>query len=86
MTKKEKKLLKRIKKESLTLYTKSQLPKSLVSRIQKLNDQSSEKEVSFYAEACNHYLRVVGYYKKYPLEAQRVEIELCLRMKEKGII
>lgn len=86
MTKKESKLLIKVQKSSLTLYTKGQLPKSLVQRIQKLSDKSDERIISFYSECCEHYLRVVGYYKKYPEESQRVEIEMTLKLREKGLI
>lgn len=86
LTKKEIKLLVKVQKSTLTLYTKGQLPKCLASRIQRLNARSDANLFTFLSECCEHYLRVVGYYKKYPKENQRVEIEMCLRMKEKGLI
>lgn len=86
MNRKEIKVLVKVQKLTLTLYTKGQLPKCLAARIQKLNCNSSEKLVSFYSECCEHYTRVVGYYKKYPQESQRVEIEIALRLREKGLI
>lgn len=84
MSKKDKKLLIKIKKHSLELYTKNQLPRCLVAMIQKLDDQSSIELVKFLMEQCEIYLRVVGFYKKYPLENQKVDIELNLQLKEKG--
>lgn len=86
MTKKEKKMLLRIKKSSLELYTKNQLPRCLVSMVQKLDDRSSIDLITFLSEQCEIYLRVVGFYKKYPLENQKVDNEVHLRMKEKGLI
>lgn len=86
LSKKESKLLIRVQKTSLTLYTKGQLPKGLVARIQKLTNKSDNRLIEFYSECCEHYLRVVGYYRKYPKESQRVEIEIAFRLKEKGLI
>lgn len=86
MTKKESKLLLKIKKLSLEFYVKNQLPKCLVQLIQKQDHNSSVALIEFLSESCEMYLRVVGFYKKYPLENQKVDIELHLRMKEKGLI
>lgn len=86
MTKKEIRLLRKVQKATLTFYTKGQLPKCLVSRIQKLNEKSSSVLVSFLSDSCERYLRVVGYYRKHPEEESVIGAELCLRMKEKGII
>ena len=86
LTRKEKKLVVRIQKTSLELYTKGQLPKCICSRIQKLSYKSSKDEVEILSELSERFLRVVGYYRKYPRDNQLAEAELCLRLKEKGII
>lgn len=86
MTNKEKKQLLIIKKKSVEAYTQGMLPKCLVQKIININDDCSSELIKFYSYMTERELRVKGYYKKYPLENKRAEIDLNLLMKEKGLI
>lgn len=73
-------LIKKIKSSATTLYVKGQLPIALFSAISKLNELDHIDYVSYLIELSNHYMRVNGYYKKYPkvhIQANK-DIEQCL--------
>lgn len=55
-----------LKFNAYKLHGKHQLPTALFVRIQKLNAKSSVEYIRVLSQMSEHYLRVEGYYKKYP--------------------
>ena len=64
---KKKRMISTIKTNSIKLLINHQLPKQLVVYINKLDDDSSLKEIEFLKTLSEHYMRLKGYYKKYPV-------------------
>ena len=55
----------KVKSNALKLRVNYQLPLSLVKFIYNINDLTSENEILFLKEMCEHYLRIKGYYNRY---------------------
>lgn len=66
MSKKEKKLLNRVKIKSLELRDNGQIPICLYNAIIDLNYESSVDSVKSLMELCDKYMRIKGFYFKYP--------------------
>lgn len=85
MTKKEMKQLKTIKKHTITLFSNGMLPRALAKRINALSSNVDRNTLNVYMELTEHYVKQRGYYKKYPSEETRANIEINLRLKEEGV-
>ena len=59
-----------LKKNALKLYVNKQLPSKLAFMIQNINADTSVKFINSLMFLTEKYLRVVGYYKKYPKEEE----------------
>lgn len=66
MSKKEIKLMNRLKINCLNLRVNYQIPLKLAVLINSLDNQASDKEIKFLMELSKHYMRVKGYYKEFP--------------------
>ena len=59
-----------LKKNALKLYVNKQLPSRLAYMINNINVDTSEKFINSLMFLTDKYLRVVGYYKRYPKEEE----------------
>lgn len=65
-----------LKVKALELRARGQLPYQLVKYIYDLNDKSDVKLVTLLKELSLHYLRVQGYYRRYPQVEESANIEI----------
>lgn len=66
MTKQEKKLLAKAKNSAIQLRLKYMIPIELVRAINNLDDRANEQDIRYLMELSEHYVRVNGYYKRFP--------------------
>lgn len=78
------KLLNKVKYNSLKLKDGGQLPSFLFKKICLLGIDSSFEEVRFYMDLSNKYLRVQGFYKRYPEYEKIYEDEVNALIKERS--
>ena len=79
------KLLSRVKINSYKLKESGSLPLFLYKRICNLGADSSLDEVQVYITLAERYLRVSGYYFKFPEEQKHVEEEVNNYLRERGM-
>jgi hypothetical protein len=65
-SKREKRLMSNLKMNSIRLKESGQIPKSLYDEILYLNFSSDIEYVKFLMELSEHFMRIKGYYFKYP--------------------
>ena len=65
-SKREKKLLNNLKMNSIKLKENGQIPKCLYDEILYLNFNSDINYVKYLMELSEHFMRIKGYYFKYP--------------------
>lgn len=78
--------LARVKTKTLELNALGQLPYELVRRIVNLSNEDSKEKVAYYMELVQHYLRVRGYYKKYPEASKTANGDIKKLCLERGYI
>ena len=83
MNKKESKLLVRVKNTLVQLRVNYQVPISLVVLTNRLDQESDIRKVMFLNDLCEHYMRVKGYYKKFPLIEKESNEQIYKLYKEK---
>ena len=66
----------RIKSYSLKLYSNSQIPSLLAIRISHLNADTPKYYIDRLMIQVEKYMRVKGYYKKYPQDEKQANLEI----------
>lgn len=79
MSKKEKKLLNKVKEKAYTLKSNGQIPVCLYNCILDLNYDSKVEEVLFLKELCEKHMRVVGLYIRFPEYDKACKNELRMK-------
>lgn len=82
MTKQEKKLLAKSKNSAIKLRVEYMIPSELVRAIYKLDDRATEKDIRYISELIEHYIRLKGYYKRYPQIEKKFNEEIIELLKK----
>lgn len=86
MYKKEIRLLNKLKITAFDLYKKGQLPHYLFIEICRFGIDTPKVVIDKFKYLTERYLRIEGYYKRFPEENKRAEDEIILYLKDKGLI
>lgn len=74
-----------LKYNALKLRNNYQIPYKLCYEITKLDKDSSKEVILYLSQCAEHYLRIKGYYKKYPALEEQVNTIISEELEKLGL-